>query len=190
MASGPPINDDEHRLVDRFRSFRSPPEEVTMPNPIPEGYHSVTPYISCKDAGAAIDFYKRAFGAQELFRMPGPGGHGVMHAEIMVGDSHVMLADEFPGAGAKSPQSLGGTTCSLFLYVKDVDATFAKAVAAGAEGAMPPADQFWGDRFGKVIDPFGHEWSMATHIEDVAPEDMQKRADAFFAQMATRSAGS
>lgn len=161
-----------------------------MVNPIPEGYHSVTPYITCKDAKAAIDFYKRAFGAQEIYTMPGPGGHGVMHAEIMVGDSHVMLSDEFPGAGTKSPQSLGGTTCTLFLYVKDVDAAFEKAVAAGAQPSMPPANQFWGDRFGSVTDPFGHTWSMATHVEDVAPEDMQKRADAFFAQMAAKRAGS
>ena len=160
-----------------------------MPKPIPEGYHSITPYLVVKDAAKAIDFYKRAFNAQEMERMPGPDGKGVMHAELKIGDSRVMLSDEFPGSGCTSPQSLGGTTCQLFLYASDVDAAFQQALSAGATAVMPPADMFWGDRYGKLSDPFGHQWGLATHKEDVAPEDMKKRADAFFAQMAQRKSG-
>ena len=143
----------------------------------------MTPYLAVKGAAQAIEFYKRAFGAKELERMPGPGGQGIMHAEITIGDSRVMLSDEFPGAGCTSPQSLGGTTCQLFLYVEDVDAAYQQAVAAGATANMPPADMFWGDRFGKLTDPFGHQWGMATHKEDLTPAEMNKRAEAFFAQM-------
>jgi PhnB protein len=157
-----------------------------MAKAIPEGYHSITPYLVVKDAAQAIEFYKRAFGAQEVARMAGPGGKGIMHAEIKIGDSHVMLSDEMPGTGATSPQSLGGTTCSLFLYVPDVDSTYRQAVSAGATSTMPVSDQFWGDRFGKLADPFGHQWALATHKEDVSPQEMKKRSDAFFAQMAQR----
>jgi len=160
-----------------------------MVKPIPEGYHSVTPYLVVKDAAQAIDFYKRAFGARELGRMPGPDGKGIMHAEIQIGDSRMMLSDEFPGAQARSPQSLGGSTCQMFLYVQDVDAAYKQAVAAGANATMPPPDMFWGDRYGKLSDPFGHEWGLATHKEEVAPEEMKKRSEAFFQQMAGRRTG-
>jgi PhnB protein len=138
------------------------------------GYHSVTPYLFIKDAANAIDYYKKVFGATERMRMPGPGGR-VMHAEIQIGDSIVMLADEHPQVGAKSPQTIGGTACSLHVYVSDVDAVAAKAVDAGAQLVRPVKDQFYGDRSGSIIDPFGHMWSIATHVEDVSPEEMTKR---------------
>ena len=144
-----------------------------MPNPIPEGYHSVTPYLVVDDAEAAIDFYKRAFGAQEKFRMP--MGERIAHAEILIGDSHVMLADEIPDMGHLSPKSRGGTTVSLMVYVPDVDATFRQAIDAGATQKRPVEDQFWGDRMGTLEDPFGHQWSLATHVEDVSPAEMERR---------------
>jgi PhnB protein len=136
-----------------------------------------------------LDFYKRAFGAQELSRMDAPNGK-IVHAEIKIGDSVIMLSDEMPGAGSRSPQSLGGTTVGVFLYVENVDAAFNQAVSAGAQVEQPLADMFWGDRFGKLKDPFGHSWSMATHKEDVAPAEMEKRMNDFMARMAqqTRSA--
>ncbi|HSE91747.1 MAG TPA: VOC family protein [Methylomirabilota bacterium] len=143
---------------------------------VPEGYHTVTPYLTIRGAADAIEFYKRAFGAQETERMPGPDGKGIMHAEIRIGDSVVMLADEMPSMGCRAPQTLGGTTSYLFLYVTDVDAAFKRAVDAGAKATMPPTDMFWGDRFGKLTDPFGHEWGLATHKEDVPPEEMKRRA--------------
>jgi len=149
---------------------------------VPAGYHTVTPYLVCRDAGAAIDFYKKAFGAKEKLRMPGPDG-SIMHAEILVGDSHIMLGDENPQMGAQSPQALGGSPVVVFLYVKDVDALFARATAAGATVTMPLMDMFWGDRYGKLKDPFGHEWSAATHIEDVSPREMARRGQEAFAQM-------
>jgi PhnB protein len=155
-----------------------------MVKPIPQGYHSVTPYLTVKGAAPAIEFYKRAFGAQEVERMPGPDGNSVMHAELKIGDSIVMLSDEFPQAGTRSPQTLGGSTGYLFLYVPDVDAAFKRAVDAGAKATMPPADMFWGDRFGKVSDPFGHEWGLATHKEDLSPEEIRKRGQAEMAKMA------
>jgi PhnB protein len=160
-----------------------------MSQTTPAGYHSVTPYLVVKDTAAAIEFYKRAFGAEELDRMAGPGGKGIIHAEIRIGDSRMMLSDEFPGAGAASPESLGGTTCQMFLYVPDVDSAFEQAISAGAISNMPPADMFWGDRYGKLIDPFGHQWAMATHVEDVSPQEAKKRADAFFAQMSRSRLG-
>jgi PhnB protein len=151
--------------------------------PVPAGYHAVTPYLTVNDGARALDFYKRAFGARETVRMPGPGGK-VMHAEFRIGDSIVMLSDEFPGMStAKAPTTLGGTTGSLFLYVNDVDAAFRKAVDAGCTSIMPPTDMFWGDRFGKLRDPFGNEWAMATHMEDVPPKQMAERAKAAMAQM-------
>jgi PhnB protein len=155
-----------------------------MAKPIPEGHHTITPYLVVKDASQAIDFYKRAFGAKEMDRMSAPDGKRVMHAEIQIGDSRLMLSDEFPGAGSTSPQTLGGTTCQIFLYVPDVDAAYQQAISAGATAGMPPADMFWGDRFAKLSDPFGHQWGLATHKEDVSPQEMKKRSDAFFAQMA------
>ncbi len=139
--------------------------------PIPEGYHSVTPYLIIKGASAAIDFYKKAFGATELFRMPDPSGKGVAHAEIKIGDSPIMLADEQPQI-YRSPQSLGGTPVSLMLYVEDVDTVFPRAVAAGAKVVKPVQDQFYGDRSGTLHDPFGHLWTIATHKKDVSPEEM------------------
>jgi len=154
-------------------------------SPIPSGYHTVTPYLTVSDGPRALDFYARAFGARETVRMPGPGGK-VMHAEFRIGDSLVMLSDEFPGTStSKAPTTLGGTTGSLFLYVKDVDSAFNKAVAAGCTSLMPPTDMFWGDRFGKLRDPFGNEWSMATHTEDVPPKQIAERAKAATAQMAS-----
>ncbi|MBI2494574.1 MAG: VOC family protein [Candidatus Rokubacteria bacterium] len=149
--------------------------------PIPEGYHSVTPYLTVKDAARAIDFYARAFGAQELMRMAGPGGRGVVHAELRIGDSVVMLSDEMPESACRAPQTLGGATGYLFLYVPDVDAACKRAVDAGAKVRMPVTDMFWGDRFGKLTDPFGHEWGLATHTEDLSPEEIGQRAAAFFA---------
>ena len=154
--------------------------------PIPEGFHAVTPYLVVNDAAKAIDFYKRAFDAHERYRMEGPPGK-VAHAEIQIGDSVIMLGDESPQMDTKSPQSLGGTTGGLFLYVHDVDAAYKKAVGAGAKATMPPTDMFWGDRYGKLMDPFGHSWSMATHKEDVAPEEMEKRMKA---EMSARQSGS
>ncbi|MBL0313122.1 MAG: VOC family protein [Holophagaceae bacterium] len=151
-----------------------------MPNnvkPIPEGYHSVTPYLIVHGAANALDFYKRAFGAVELFRMEAPEGR-IGHAEIRIGDSHIMLADEHPEMGAKSPETLGGSPVSLMLYVQDVDQVFAQAVEAGAGVERPLADQFYGDRTGGLKDPFGHVWFVATHIEDVPPEELDRRAKA------------
>ena len=154
-----------------------------MAKPIPDGYRTVTPYLTLTGAAQALDFYKRAFGAHEGARMTGPDGNGVMHAEIRIGDSLVMLSDEFPQTGSRSPQTLGGTTGAIFLYVPDVDAAFQRAVDAGAKALMPPTDMFWGDRFGKLVDPFGHEWAMATHQEDLSPEEVRTRGAAAMAAM-------
>ena len=149
-----------------------------------EGHHVATPALCIRGAAEAIEFYKKAFGAVEVSRFVGPGGHGVMHAEIKIGDSPIMMSDEFPNMGNKSPTTLGGTTGSIMLYFEDVDAAFQKAVAAGAKPEMPPADMFWGDRFAKITDPFGHSWSLATHIEDVSPEEMARRGQEFLCNMA------
>ncbi|MBI1830960.1 MAG: VOC family protein [Planctomycetes bacterium] len=153
-------------------------------SPVPPGHHTVTPHLVLRNTAAALEFYKKAFGAVEIMRMPGPGGKGIMHAEIMIGDSFVYLADEWPGIEVAAPEKYGGTTVSIHLYVKDVDALFNQAVAAGAKVTMPIMNMFWGDRFGKLLDPFGHSWSIATHVEDVPPEEMGKRADAAMKQMA------
>jgi PhnB protein len=149
---------------------------------IPEGFHTVTPYLVVRDAAGAIDFYKQAFGAEELFRLEGPPGK-IGHAEIKIGDSIIMLADEMESGDCRSPQSLGGTAVNILLYVKDVDQVFNQAVSAGAKVAMPLDDMFWGDRYGQVTDPFGHSWALATHIEDIPPEELQKRAQMAFAEM-------
>jgi PhnB protein len=143
--------------------------------PIPEGYHSVTPYLIVRGGTDAIDFYKKAFGAVELFRMAAPEGK-IGHAEIKIGDSPVMLADEYPQMGYQGPQSLGGSPVSLMIYVEDVDAVFDQAVAAGATVKEALQDKFYGDRMGTVTDPFGHVWHLGTHKEDVSPEEMQRRA--------------
>lgn len=152
--------------------------------PIPEGYHTATPYLMiAKGSGAeAIEFYRRAFGAAELMRMPGPDG-GIVHAEIRIGDSPIMMAEECPGFS--SPQTLGGAGISLMLYVEDVDASFEKAVAAGATVQRPLQNQFYGDRSATLADPFGHVWSIASHVEDVSPEEIERR----FAEMMQQQGG-
>ena len=142
--------------------------------PIPEGYHTLTPYLIVSGAAKALDYYKQAFRAEERMRMPGPDGK-IMHAEIQIGDSVVMLADEFPQMGAKSPQTIGGTPVGICLYVEDVDVLFNQAIAGGGKVERPLQNQFYGDRTGTLIDPFGHKWTIATHVEDVSPEEMQKR---------------
>jgi PhnB protein len=146
--------------------------------PIPDGYRTATPYLIVKGAGEAIEFYKRAFGATELLRMPDPQGR-IAHAEIRIGDSVIMLADEHPGMGHRGPRSLGGSSVSILLYLPEVDRVFERAVAAGARAQRPVADQFYGDRAGTLEDPFGHVWTVATHIEDVSPEELERRAAAF-----------
>ena len=143
-------------------------------DPIPPGYHTATPYLIIKGAAQAIEFYKRAFGATELMRLADPTGN-IGHAEIKIGDSPVMLADEFPDMGFRSPQAYGGSPVGILLYVKDVDAYFQKAVSAGAKVMRPVKDQFYGDRTGTLVDPYGHVWSIATHIEDVTPEEISRR---------------
>ena len=150
-----------------------------MVNPIPAGYHSITPYLMVRDGARAIAFYREAFGAQEVMRFNDPNGR-IAHAEIRIGDSHVMLADE--NEGFVGPQTLGGAGVSLVLYVADVDATFAQAVAAGATVRRPVADQFYGDRMGTLADPFGHVWSIGTHREDVSLDEMQRRMAAMSAE--------
>jgi PhnB protein len=152
--------------------------------PIPKGYHAVTSYLSIQGAAQALDYYKRAFGAKELVRMPMPDGK-VGHAEIKVGDSHVMLADEMPSMGFLSPQARGGTTVQLHLYVNDVDATVQKAVAAGGKLTRPVEDKFYGDRAGTVEDPYGHVWYIATHKEEVPPKEMKRRMDEMAKKMAS-----
>jgi PhnB protein len=150
--------------------------------PIPEGYHSVTPFLAVDDASAAIDFYTRAFGARERGRMPMPDGK-VAHAEIEIGDSVIMLSDPFPQALTRPPKELGGTTMGVFVYVEDVDAFVRQAADAGATVTMPPEDMFWGDRFGTLTDPFGHQWQIATHIEDLSPEEIEERGKEAMASM-------
>jgi len=142
--------------------------------PVPEGYHTVTPYLIVSGGAKAIEFYKRALGATEKLRLESPDGK-IGHAEIEIGDSVIMLADEFPEMGAKSPQSIGGTPVGICLYVENVDARFEQAVKAGAKIERPLQDQFYGDRSGTVIDPFGHKWTIATHIEDVSEEELSRR---------------
>ena len=148
-----------------------------MTKPIPEGYHTATPYLIIRGASDAIDFYKKAFGATELFRFPAPDGK-IGHAEIKIGDSPIMLADEYPEMGYKGPQSLGGSPVSIMIYVEDVDTVFNRAVASGASVKEPVSDKFYGDRLGTVTDPFGHVWHVSTHKEDVSPEEMERRAKA------------
>lgn len=157
-------------------------------NPCPEGYHSVTPYLIVNDAAAAIDFYQQALDAKELFRLPmpdGSGGEKIGHAEIRIGDSNVMLSDEWPQMDALGPKSRGGATSSMMLYVTDVDAAFQRALDAGARVDKQVENQFWGDRSGSVIDPFGHKWMLATHVEDVPPEELQARMAAWSQQQAS-----
>src|SRR5215471_20099065 len=153
--------------------------------PVPEGYHTLTPFLTVRDAARAIEFYKQAFGAKERGVMKGPDGK-VMHAELMIGDSIVMLSDEFPEFGALSPQSIGGSPMGLHIYIDGVDAAFDRAVKAGAQVEMPVMDQFWGDRYGKLRDPFGHKWSIGTHIKEVSMDEMKKGMDEAVAKAGTK----
>ena len=146
---------------------------ATNAKPIPDGMHSLTPHLVCAGAGAAIDFYKAAFGAVELSRLPGPGGK-LMHGSVRIGDSVLMLTDEMPEWGSLGPKALKGSPVTIHLYVNDVDAAVAQAVAAGAKVTMPVADMFWGDRYGQLEDPFGHKWSVATHTQDLTPTQIQE----------------
>ena len=156
---------------------------TTSPKAIPQGFHSVTPSLVVRDAAKAIDFYKKALGAQERMRMPSPDGK-IMHAELQIGDSIIFLSDEMPQSPVKSPQTVGASTGVLNLYVEDVDRAFQKAVDAGGKVTMPVADMFWGDRYGSFVDPFGHVWGVGTHKEDLTAQEIEQRAKAFFAQMA------
>jgi PhnB protein len=151
--------------------------------PIPDGYHNVTPYLFVKSAAGAIEFYKKVFGATEIVRMAGSNGK-VMHAELKIGDSIVMLADENPQSGVMSPQTIGGFSAGLHVYVENADAIIQKAIENGAKPLRPIQNQFYGDRSGSILDPFGHMWSVATHIEDVSPEEMRKRMSAAVSQAA------
>lgn len=152
--------------------------------PIPEGFRTITPHMVVRDAAKAIEFYKKAFGAEAHICLPGPDGKSVMHAELKIGDSLLMICDEFPGMERwVSPQSLNGTTMAIALYVEDVDKSFKRAVDAGAKVSMPVMDTFWGDRYGKISDPFGHEWEIATHKKDLTPEEIEKGAEEFFKNM-------
>jgi PhnB protein len=148
--------------------------------PVPEGYHTITPHLVVKGASQAIEFYKQAFGAEEIRRVPGRDGKSLIHAELKIGDSRLFLVDEFPEMGCQSPRSYGGSSVTIHLFVDNVDSFFKIALAAGAEERMPVADMFWGDRYGRLVDPFGHEWSVATHKEDLTPEELNKRAQAAF----------
>ena len=152
--------------------------------PIPEGYHSLTPYLAVEDAAKAIDFYKEAFGAEEHVRMPSPDGK-VAHAELQIGDSKLMLSDPFPQSNVRPPSERGGPTASIFMYVNDADATFEQAQKAGATVVAELEDMFWGDRFGTLSDPFGHVWSVATHKEDLSEEEMAERSKAAMAEMSS-----
>jgi PhnB protein len=156
-----------------------------MSNPvraIPEGYHSISPSLTCKDAARAIEFYKSVFGATEIMRMPGPGGI-IMHAELRIGDSVIFVNDEVPGI-AVAPAPDGTPSSYLFLYTEDVDAVYNRAVSMGSKVAMPLENMFWGDRYGKVLDPFGHQWGVAQHVEDVAPAEMKRRQEDMATKMA------
>lgn len=152
-------------------------------SPIPAGYYTVTPYIVCRGAAKAIEFYKKAFDAKEKLRMLSPDG-SIGHAELKIGNAIVMLGDENPAMGSSAPETVGGTASGLFIYTKDVDKAYAKAIAAGAKAEQPPTNMFWGDRYCKLADPFGHKWSMATHTEDLSPKEMAKRGAEAMAQMA------
>lgn len=154
-----------------------------MTKPIPDGYSTVTATITVREAEKAIEFYKKVFDAKELYRFLGPDGKTIMHAEIMIGNSVVMLADEMPDMGCRSPQSIGGTSSSIYLYVNDADETFNKAVSSGAKPLMPIMDGFWGDRFGSIEDPFGHIWGIATHKKDMTPDEISKAGQEMFKNM-------
>jgi uncharacterized glyoxalase superfamily protein PhnB len=154
-----------------------------MTKPIPDGYNTITASLIVRNGANAIEFYKKAFGAQELYRFPGPDGKSIMHAEIKIGNSRIMLSDEFPQMNCRSPQSLGGTGIYIHMYVEDADTTFNKAIAAGAKPTMPIMDAFWGDRYGQIEDPFGHVWGIATRKIDMSPEELAKAGQEFFKHM-------
>ena len=154
-----------------------------MTKPIPDGFHTTTPSLVVSNSKEAIEFYKKAFDAKEIYQMPAPDGK-IMHAMVQIGDSFVMMSDEFPQMGSKSPTSIGGTAVTLHLYVDDADKTFNQAVEAGAAVTMPIMDAFWGDRFGTISDPYGHSWAIATHQKDLSPEEMKKAGEEYFANMA------
>ena len=153
--------------------------------PVPDGFHTATPSMVVRDAGKAIDFYKKVFGAEERMRMAGPDGK-IVHAEIKIGDSIIFLSDEIPNMGGKSPQSVGAYTGGIYLYVPNVDEIHKRAVEAGAKSAGPVSDMFWGDRLGHFVDPFGHAWSVSTHVADLTEQETEKGAQAFYAQMAEK----
>ncbi len=153
--------------------------------PIPQGFHTVTPSLVVRNAAQAIDFYKKALGAEELMRMASPGGK-IGHAELKIGDSIIFLSDEMPEMGCKSPQTLGGSAGTLHLYVEDVDKAFQRAINAGGKTTMPVADMFWGDRYGVFVDPYGHSWGLGTHKEDLTEQEIEERAKDFYAQMAQK----
>jgi PhnB protein len=155
--------------------------------PIPKGYHTATPTLTVRNAAEAIEFYKKALGAEELMRMPTPDGK-IVHAELKIGDSIIFLADEIPGMGNKSPQTLGGTTGGLYLYVEDVDTVYQRAIDAGAKSNMSVMDMFWGDRVGHFVDPYGHTWDVSTRTRDLSPKEVESGAKAFFEQMQRKSA--
>jgi len=155
-----------------------------MTKAIPDGFHSVTPMIMFKDARKAIEFYKQAFGATERFAMPGPDGKGIMHAELMIGDSIIMMGEEHPHEPCKSAETVGGSPIGFYIYIENVDQAFKKAMEAGAESEMDVQEMFWGDRVGTVKDPFGYSWSLATHTRDLTPEEIEEGAKAALAQMA------
>ena len=156
------------------------------PKAVPEGTHTITPHLVVRNATKALEFYQKAFGAEVKSVHHTPKGM-VMHAELKIGDSKLMLADEFPEMGSKAPESLGGSPVILNIYVEDVDSLFNRAVSAGAKVTMPLANQFWGDRYGSVVDPFGHHWALGTHVEDVAPEELERRSNALSAEMAKKA---
>ena len=153
-----------------------------MTKPIPDGFHSATPSLVVSDSKKAIEFYKKAFGAKEIYQFPGPNGK-IMHAMIQIGDSIIMMSDEFPDMGARSPKSIGGTPITIHLYVANADEVFNQAVNAGAKVIMPIMDAFWGDRYACVLDPDGHSWEIATHKKDMTPEEMKKAGEDFFCNM-------
>lgn len=157
-----------------------------MTKAIPEGYHSVSPMFMFRDARKAIDFYKRAFGALERYVMPAPDGKGVMHAEMMIGDSIIMMGEEHPNESCRSAETLGSSPVSFYLYLENVDEAFGKALAAGATVLMPVGEMFWGDRAGTVQDPFGYSWTLASHTRDLTPAEIREGAEAFFATMARK----
>jgi PhnB protein len=154
-----------------------------MVNAIPGGYHSITPYLVVNDATSAIEFYKRAFGAKETYRHHGPDGKSIMNAELKIGDSIILLSDEFPQGTCRSPKSIGGSAIIIHLYTEDVDGVFDQAVSAGATVTMAVMDTFWGDRYGQLIDPHGHMWSIATHKQDLSHDEIQRAGEAVFKQM-------